>query len=77
MISFARDDSRNIGAADMFSLQALNDSLCANPGPTLVEISLRAENGKVIKQRKGSRSKSKGALFKDYKKNVIGLVTSH
>lgn len=66
-----------MGPVDMFSLQALNDSLSANPGPTLVEISLRAEKGKGLMSRKGSRSKSKGTLIKDYKKNVIGLVTSH
>ena len=56
MVSFAKDDSRNMGtAADLFSLQALNDSLsAAGAGATTLEINLRAE-----KPSKKSRSKSR------------------
>ena len=46
IVSFAADDSQNVVTNDVFSLQALNESLgggMISGGPTMVEINLRAD----------------------------------
>ena len=80
MVSFAQNDSRT--HTDVFSLQALNDSLSNANGPTTVEINLRAGAGKTMKpKRKYARSKSKNGKSNsnptscgDQAKQAINLV---
>lgn len=81
MVSFARDDSRNIATNDVFSLQALNESLNGTHGNTLVEINLRVDKqGKGLKSKRGgtrSRSRSSKLNSRDMlTSQAVGLVTS-
>ena len=72
MVSFAQNDSRDLHKSELFSLQALNDSLTGG-GPTTIEINLRAEKG----SRPKSRSKSRGKLSNsrlDPTKAALGMV---
>ena len=58
-MSFAQNDSKTHQGADLFSLQALNDSLSAIQGPTNVEINLRVGDNLSSQNLNTSMNKSR------------------